>query len=369
MSRQLKNVSTHARGTEGSPMRVPTLVVDGRVFGDQYPGVSHFWLPVLEGWGAQGGRGLVAHRRGCAPPALLVAAGFEPLALEHGARNPLGMAPSRRIVKTTGAAATLSPLYLTLDGAPHNLATVFDLTGRSSPRRQASRILWEATMRRTVRRASAIVCATECAASELQTAFPSTRGRTAVVPAVAPPPPHADPSILARHDLQPPFVVTIASHRPHKRLRELALTWRRMQPPLPLVLIGRGTSHLDAPPLVRGLGFLNDEAVQALLAAAGALVSASVAEGFGLPVLAALAGSVPVVATRQPALEEVAGGAALWLPVDDLSGLVSTAVDVALDRRHVVHEVVCGEERARGFTPLRAAEALDRVLHSVRAVR
>jgi glycosyltransferase involved in cell wall biosynthesis len=340
------------------------LLVDGRVLDDRQPGVHRFWTPILAGWAGRGGRGLLAHQKGSAPVEALLAAGFEAVELARGARDPRGFRHARRIVRTTGVPTTLSPLYLTLDGAPRNLATVFDLTGRTHPRSLGSRLVWEAAMWRTRRRALTVITASSAAERELRTHFPGLGGRTAIVPPVAPDSPRRDRELLARADLEPPFVLAVASHRPHKRLAELVRAWHAAATGIPLVLAGQGTCSLDDPPRVRGLGFVSDATLAALLADAGCLVSASASEGFGLTVLAAMTAGVPVAATRLPAHEELAGDAALWADVDDLDRLAELAASAASDPSRVTDRIERGTTRAREFSVEKAARALARLVEA-----
>jgi glycosyltransferase involved in cell wall biosynthesis len=339
------------------------LLVDGRVLDDDHPGVSRFWLPILRAWTEHGGRGLVAHRAGHAPPPALVAAGFTPLALAGGARRPFAVAADRRRVRASGARATLSPLYSTLAGAATDVATVFDLTGRTHPRSPVARLLWEATMRRTLRRASRIVCATVAAADDIARAFPSARERLAIVSPAAPAPsaPAAVPAPLPP-DLPPRFALAVASHRPHKRLAPLARAWQAAAPTATLVIVGAGSEVLAAAPAVRALGFVADTVVERLLSGAACLVSASVAEGFGLPVLAAMTAGTPIVASRQAALLEVADGAAHWAPPDDLAALVRMAGEIIDGQRDTSAHIALGRRRASEFSAARAAAALKSVL-------
>jgi len=338
------------------------LLVDGRVLDDHHPGVRRFWVPVLRAWAEAGGRGLLAHRRGREPEAELVSAGFSPVELASGPGNPLAILATRRAVRATGVRVTLSPLYFTLDGAPRNLATVFDLTGREYPRSPRSRWLWELAVWRTRRRASAVIAPSGVTSRELEAAFPVLRDRVGIVSAVAPPPPRPDAGLLASLGLAPPFVLAVASHRSHKRLAALVRAWRSGGPRPLLILVGAGTESLTAPPRVLGLGFISDAAVEALLAAAGCLVSASRAEGFGLPVLAALAAGVPVVASRLPALEEVAGEAPLWFEPRNLNGLVVAATAIAQDPSRAADWVTRGRARAAEFTAARASAELARAV-------
>lgn len=128
-----------------------------------------------------------------------------------------------------------------------------------------------------------------------------------------------------------PFVLTLSSLAPHKNLRMLVELWpeiRRRWPAHQLVLAGgRGA---DASALMRGLGltgpppaglvltgFIPDTDLPALFSAAELFVFPSLYEGFGLPVLEAMACGSPVVAARSSSIPEVVGtGGELIEPED-----------------------------------------------------
>lgn len=80
---------------------------------------------------------------------------------------------------------------------------------------------------------------------------------------------------------------------------------------------------------VRRLGFVEDEALPALLNGALALAYPSRYEGFGLPVVEAMAAACPVITTNATSLAEVAGGAAITLPPDDIEALARALREVA----------------------------------------
>lgn len=108
---------------------------------------------------------------------------------------------------------------------------------------------------------------------------------------------------------------------------------------------------------VRFLGFVAQEDLPPLIAGARALALPSRYEGFGMPVLEAMAAGAPVACSDRGALPEVAGGAALLHDPDDLDGIAEQLARLDAD------DALCEDLRARGraraapFTWRRCAEA------------
>ena len=82
----------------------------------------------------------------------------------------------------------------------------------------------------------------------------------------------------------------------------------------------------------------------------------SLDEGFGMPVLEAMAAGVPVIAGNRAALPEICGEAALLVDPEDVEAIASALVDLIRDEALTERLIRCGTERAMGFSWGKAAE-------------
>ena len=165
---------------------------------------------------------------------------------------------------------------------------------------------------------------------------------------------------LARLGIGGPFALAAGTIEPRKNLPTLLEAWRRVRGGLEgwtLVLAGPKGWGPDLPetPGVLPIGWVGDETLPGLLAAAELFCYPSHYEGFGLPPLEAMAAGTPAIAGRYSAAEEVLGDAAWLVDPDDAGGfadaLRTLATDAALRRSYAV----AGKARAAGFTWERTA--------------
>lgn len=113
-------------------------------------------------------------------------------------------------------------------------------------------------------------------------------------------------------------------------------------------------------PRVRLLGFVEDEALHALYGAAAVVWFPSRYEGFGLPVIEAMACGTAVVASNASSLPEIAGEAALLMPPDDLEAHLQAISSLLSDSHLNATLAGAGLARAQQFTWTRSADTLKR---------
>ena len=119
----------------------------------------------------------------------------------------------------------------------------------------------------------------------------------------------------------------------------------------------------SVPTLVTGT--ISDELLDALYGGAAAFVFPSRYEGFGLPVLEAMARGAPVLASNAASIPEVAGGAALYFPARDATALAHELTQILSDPILVARLRTAGLSRAAMFTWDRCAEETLRVFEAV----
>src|SRR3954451_19693992 len=164
-------------------------------------------------------------------------------------------------------------------------------------------------------------------------------------------------------------LLAASAKRPHKnlpRLLDAVASLPAGRRPL-VVLPGYPTEHeaelraragqLGIEDDVRFLGWLGSDELEGLYAASAAFVMPSLYEGFGLPVLEAMARGVPVACADRSSLPEVAGEAALLFDPDDPRGVAAAIERVLGDPAERARLVAAGRARAAEFTWERTARA------------
>ena len=173
------------------------------------------------------------------------------------------------------------------------------------------------------------------------------------------------------------YLLTLATLEPRKGLDvALAALADPATGDLPLLVVGQaGWGGVDPvaeatrlglrPDRVRVLGRLPDADLAVVLGRAAALLVPSRSEGFGLPLLEAMAAGVPVISSDAPALVEVGGGAQRVTPVGDARALAEAIRELVGDERLTSELVAAGRRRAAEFSWETAARQLVAVYRDV----
>ena len=204
-------------------------------------------------------------------------------------------------------------------------------------------------LRQSVRTADAIVAVSEFARDELTDVLGVSRDRIRVigngVDAVFTPAGEA-----AAGD----YVLAVGTLEPRKNLTRAVEAARLAG--LDVRVVGAvGWGGVDVPGWV---GRVDDEALASLYRGARCLVFPSLYEGFGIPILEAMACGTPVVTSRGGATEETAGGAAVLVDPLDVEA-IAAGIGEAQDRSDEL--AALGLERARATTWQRAADELEQL--------
>ena len=174
--------------------------------------------------------------------------------------------------------------------------------------------------------------------------------------------------------LEAPFVLAVGGLEPRRDVPLLLEAFararrRRRRHPLLLALLGPGSDDPALPAVHEGaaeLGITESlrvlpplplEHLARLLTAARVFAVSSLAEGYGLPALEAMACGTPVVSTTGGALGEVLGDAALLVPPGDLKGFATALERAVHDESVRARLIAAGRARAAAHTWQRTAEA------------
>lgn len=144
---------------------------------------------------------------------------------------------------------------------------------------------------------------------------------------VDPPSRALDPGVMARHNLERPYLLCVSNPKPHKNLAFLLRAFAKLSLPLQLVLVSPASEELDhlvrCDPRVLRVHPLPEEDLQSLYAQAWAAITPSLYEGFGLPPAEAMGYGTPVLVANAGSLPEVVGEAGLLFDPTDEASLIS----------------------------------------------
>ncbi len=231
------------------------------------------------------------------------------------------------------------------------------------------RLLFRTAARRALEACSVAIAVSETTRFDCLEFFPSVRGKFLTIPhgvdgAFRPQSAESCAAVAAKYGIEPGFLLYIGANRPHKNLTSLVAGYARAKPMLggrQLVFAGAACTrerrdkdliqYLGQEEDVKWIGAVARDDVPALMGAAGLLVLPSFYEGFGLPVLEAMAVGTPVVCSGAPGLRELGGNSVVFFDPaseEELAQALLTGLVEDTEGRRL--RVESGKVRARLYT-------------------
>lgn len=278
----------------------------------------------------------------------------------------------RRLLSGARGAVYHSPNYFLSPYDGPSVATVHDLSVTRFPETHpiARRRYFDRAFERSLQRASLLITVSETVRQELIADYGLSPDRVRAVlngvdASFRPMDVSETASLMQKHGLvHGGYTLSVATMEPRKKLDRLIMAYAQLPAVLrkmhPLVLIG-ATGWLSSPIQIlmdqaraqgwlKFLGYVPQQELPALYAGARGYAMTSIYEGFGLPILEAMASGVPVLTSNVSCMPEVAGGAALLAHPDDLDGLREQLHRLLTDDVWRSQAVVNGLRRAGELT-------------------
>jgi glycosyltransferase involved in cell wall biosynthesis len=229
-------------------------------------------------------------------------------------------------------------------------------------------------------RAEMILCDSQATRSEIQKYLNVDKSRLAVVyPGIEDG--RRDVGFLQSESLNPPFLLSVGNIKRHKNLKSLIAAFDRVRDRIPhnLIVVGKQEGFLNSESdlsaastmsggRVRFTGHISDQELNEYYRKADGLIIPSIYEGFGYPIIEAMAHGCPVACSNVSSLPEVAGNAALLFDpfnIDEIGGaIVKLATDPALRNDLVTR----GIERAERFGAMVCANEIALVMNRLLGV-
>ena len=271
---------------------------------------------------------------------------------------------------------------------PGLVLTVHDLAFRLLPHTAplATRE-WLSRLEHSLRQARRVIAVSEQTRRDLLETYPVKADRISVVPLgvdtdlYRPASADAVKAVTKKYGIEPPYVLTLGGIEPRKNLPAIVQAYALLNADVrpALVLAGpvaplnpEGWAVLrpalkDLPPQVREhivfTGYVSETDKVALLSGAEALIFPSLYEGFGLPVIEAMACGTPVLTSNLSALPETAGDAALLVDPGEVEAIAEGMERVLVEASLKDRLRASGLARAKTFSWERTAVRTAEVLH------
>lgn len=296
--------------------------------------------------------------------------------------------PFNRLVPDATLFHSTEHLLLPLHGVP-TVLTVHDLIYKLFPEHHKKLNYWYLNLAMPLycRKANAIIAVSQASKQDIVQQYGIDPAKIHVVYEAAsslfqPVSPARAASVRQTYQLPERYLVHLSTIEPRKNLHRLLDTLqslRRFFPDLHLVLVGgKGWLYEDffarlerdnLQDVVHGLGWVEDEDLPAILAAAALAVQPSLYEGFGLPILEHMACGQVVAASNSSSHPEVGGEAAAYFDPYNVDEMMAVIGRLLRDEAEYKHRQQLGLAQAAQFSWQRAAQETIAVYDSVMGLR
>jgi glycosyltransferase involved in cell wall biosynthesis len=381
-------MSRPRREGHGLTPRAKTLAVDARALWGS--GIGRYTREIVSGLARLGGFGtirLIGAPKELEPfiasiPPAAARSSLEVVPLRGGRYSPVAQAGWAAIMARGEVGdVTLFPHWdVPLMKLPRrSVVTIHDLIhlrvkGAASPARRA---VARAMIGRVVQSAARMIVDSACTQLDLVSEFPSAGGRVDAVPlGVSEIFSMPSPLLSAvRDDIRQPYILCVANRKPHKNLLAAVEVLSNLAPThrtLRMVFAGERFAawkqtmtrarELNVEDRIVDLDAISDETLHALYANAAVYLHPSRYEGFGFPILEAMASGAPVVASNATSIPEVAGRAAALVDPDDIEAMTAAVARLLDSRAERERASAAGRRQAALFSWSRTAAATQRIL-------
>lgn len=355
---------------------IAPILVDGVMFQvDETRGIARVWREVFKHWAKTdfGQRILILDRAGTVPPT----PGLKRVQCDPRPKNSLlsdGVV-LQRYCDRLGAKAFIST-YLSAPQTTPSVMLVHDMIPERLPHLfTASPQTWE-EKKAYMQMAQRIVCVSENTRRDVLELTPGLNAdhvevaHLGVCAAFTPQPETHIQAVCQAHGIDQPYLIQVGGRASYKNGQLLINSWLHLpetERPL-LVFVGGEPMQDEVIKVVgdklRHVRSIDDQGLAALYSGALAMAMPSLYEGFGLPVIEAMACKCPVICSSVSSLPEVAGGAALLVAPDDIDGM-KNAIRSVKDPATRKTMIAQGQARAAQFTWATLATTLQNTLEAI----
>jgi len=367
------------------------IAIDGRYIQDHFPGIGRYTYNLVRAlaaldenaeWFVITNPGLHNTRYDLATLATRPGVRLAPCEVGTFSLQEQTMLP--RLVARLGASLLHSPYYVKPYRLPvPSVLTYYDVIGLVYPNALPSlraRVMFRALSWLALASADKVILLSKSAQHDVTRYFRVAKAKTTVIypaadPQFRPQPADAIERVRQKYRLDGPYVLYVGINKPHKNVETLVEAWARAKPRAVLALAGREdprypqarqrVAALGLEGRVRLLGDVAEADLPALYSGAALFAFPSRYEGFGLPVLEAMACGAPVVSSNAASLPEVVGDAGPLLPPADVEAWAETLVRLLGDAATLEAMRSRSLARAAEFSWERAARETTAVYREV----